>query len=628
MPHLGSYLLTAAAGVVAYLAYKSYTNPYFFTGLSFVGKLVGASAKLNKLLLSKNEDDWVADKFEAMADAKPSKVAILFDDEKLTLRDIDNRANQWANWAISKGLKKGDVVALNMENCPDYFCFYMGMAKIGVISALINCNLIGESLKHCIDIAGAKFCVAAPVQAAACVEAGADTKVVCITKGHPANHVPKSVPMIDAEIDKTSKARPDKKLRAGCNLRSAMCYIYTSGTTGFPKASLIRGVRYLAGAFTFHQMFGTSDKDVVYVCMPLYHSAGNIIGVGSMITHGTTIAISRKFSARRYWDDCRKYNATIIQYIGELARYLLAQPPQANDKDNKVRLAIGNGMRPDVWEEFQSRFGIDKIGEFYAATEGAMAIFNEPGKTGAVGFVPGLIKPLYPVRICKFNVEEEELIRDPKTGLCIECGDNEVGQLMCQISTYPVNNYDGYVNNKKASDKKVASDVFKKGDKWFATGDLLVRDQYGFVYFSDRIGDTFRWKGENVSTNEVAEITNKWPQLQETNVFGVEVPGADGRAGMASVVLSDGETDLDVQGLYAHVAKNMPPYQRPQFIRLMPQMEITGTFKHRKVDLQKQGFNPELCEGNKLWYADHRKGAYIPITKEVFNKIKNHEIRV
>jgi len=314
------------------------------------------------------------------------------------------------------------------------------------------------------------------------------------------------------------------------------------------------------------------DDDRLYLVLPLYHSAGGMIGVGLMFSHGITLVLRRKFSTSNFLPDIKKYRCTTFQYIGELCRYLMTIPPSAQDTDHNLRLAFGNGLRPDIWEAFQKRFNIPYVGEFYSATEGNVTVFNFVGPDGegrgAVGRVGPLMKAFVSATTVKFDVVKEEPIRG-KNGFCIRCPHNEIGELIGAIDmSDPTKAFEGYYGNKAGTEKKILRNVFKKGDMWFRTGDLLRVDDKGYFYFCDRIGDTFRWKGENVSTTEVAEVLSVFPGVKEVNVYGVEVKGADGRAGMAAMVLDD---NIDLKGLATHAIKDLPSYAVPVFLRKLPE---------------------------------------------------------
>jgi len=363
----------------------------------------------------------------------------------------------------------------------------------------------------------------------------------------------------------------------------------------------------------------------MYCALPLYHSAGGAMCVAAALRAGGAIALRRRFSASHFWDDVRRYDATAFQYIGEFCRYLLNQPEGARDRDHSLRFAIGNGLRPDIWEEFQKRFGIPRMVEFYGATEGNVAMVNLDNKVGSVGKRPPAL--VSAPRLIRFDVEADEQIRGDD-GLCIECRPDEVGELLGEIPKDPdaaQGRFEGYTS-KQATEKKILRDVFEKGDTWFRTGDLLRCDAKGYFYFIDRIGDTFRWKGENVSTQEVAEALGVFPGVEIVNVYGVDVAGADGRAGMAALVVSDPKA-FDGVAFYRLVADSLPSYAAPVFVRLQTDAEVTGTFKLRKVDLQKEGYDPESVK-DALFVRDDAAAEYVALTPERLAAVRAGELRV
>uniref|UniRef100_A0A8C1X642 Very long-chain fatty acid transport protein n=1 Tax=Cyprinus carpio TaxID=7962 RepID=A0A8C1X642_CYPCA len=494
------------------------------------------------------------------------KTALIFEGtgEKWSFKELDEYSNRVANLLLQRGFKEGDVIALFMENRSQYVGLWLGMAKIGVEAALINFNLRLEALVHCVNISSAKAVVFG------------------------------------------SELTDDR-----------LFYIYTSGTTGMPKAAIVVHSRYYRMAALVYYGFRMKSEDVLYDCLPLYHSAGNIVGVGQCLIHGMTVVIRKKFSASKFWDDCIKYNCTIVQYIGEICRYLLNQPKKDTEHQHKVRMALGNGLRQSIWEEFTTRFNVPQIAEFYGATECNCSLGNFDNKTGACGFNSRILPFFYPIRLVKVNEETMELIRGPD-GVCIPCGPGEPGQLVGRIiQNDPLRRFDGYVN-QSATNKKVAHDVFKKGDSAYLSGDVLVMDDYGYMYFKDRTGDTFRWKGENVSTTEVEGTLSRLLDMKDVVVYGVEVPGAEGKAGMAAIADPDHSTDL--VKFSRDLEKALPPYARPVFLRFLPEVNKTGTFKFQKTDMRREGFDPSVVS-DKLCFLDCTKGQYVELNVELHRSI-------
>ncbi|XP_045634538.1 long-chain fatty acid transport protein 1 isoform X2 [Ursus americanus] len=394
-------------------------------------------------------------------------------------------------------------------------------------------------------------------------------------------------------------------------------YIYTSGTTGLPKAAIVVHSRYYRIAAFSHHAYSMQVTDVLYDCLPLYHSAGNIMGVGQCLIYGLTVVLRKKFSASRFWDDCVKYNCTVVQYIGEICRYLLKQPVREAEGRHRVRLALGNGLRPAIWEEFTERFGVRQIGEFYGATECNCGIANMDGKVGSCGFNSRILPHVYPIRLVKVNEDTMELLRDAQ-GLCIPCQAGEPGLLVGQINQQdPLRRFDGYIS-ESATSKKIAHSVFRKGDSAYLSGDVLVMDELGYMYFRDRGGDTFRWRGENVSTTEVESVLSRLLGQTDVAVYGVAVPGVEGKAGMAAI--ADPHGQLSPDALYQELQKVLAPYARPIFLRLLPQVDTTGTFKIQKTRLQHEGFDPRQTS-DRLFFLDLKQGHYLPLDQGVYTRI-------
>ena len=564
-----------------------------------------------------------ADVFEKWVRKTPNAPAIHFEDRIVTWKQLDEGASRYARWALANGVGRGDAVAILMENRPEYIMAWFGLHKIGAVGALINTNLTSAPLAHSLSISGATHLVLG-VELAANLAAASDRLEKPMTvwaTGGAAD----GARDLDAALAAQSAEPVPASTREGLTCADKALYIYTSGTTGMPKAANISHLRMLMMMHAFAVSTGAKAKDRMYDVLPLYHSAGGICALGAVFTVGGSIVLRRKFSATQFWDDVAKYKPTLFQYIGELCRYLLNAPPNPNEKGHSIRLAIGNGLRPDIWEAFQTRFGISKIVEFYGATEGNVALLNFDGKTGAVGRIPNYMRKRMPVHIIKFDVATEQPVRDPQTGLCIECAVDEVGEAVGQIvADEPRTRFEGYSKGAE-TEKKLLRDVFQKGDVFFRSGDLLRRDALGYFYFVDRIGDTFRWKGENVATSEVAEALSLFPGVKEANVCGVKVGDLDGKAGMAAVVAGP---DLDLAKLPAYLESHLPAYARPLFIRILgEEMEITGTFKHRKVELVKEGVDPATISDPIFW-LDPRAGAYKPLTAADYAALMAGDIKV
>ena len=388
-----------------------------------------------------------------------------------------------------------------------------------------------------------------------------------------------SEPRIDLAIEALSGDALAAAQRAPLTIEDHALYIYTSGTTGMPKAANINHYRVMLACFGFAGVMGTRASDRNYVCLPMYHTAGGLCAIGSLLVAGGSVYIRERFSVRTFWDDIVNNDCTMMQYIGELCRYLVNSPPQPNETKHKLRLACGNGLRPDIWDEFKTRFRIPLILEFYAATEGNVLMFNFEGKTGAIGRLPWYLEHRFPTALVRFDVEAEQPERNAE-GFCIPCAPNEIGEAIGKIvndADKPGGRFEGYARREE-TERKILRHVFEPNDIWFRTGDLMRKDEDGYFYFVDRIGDTFRWKGENVSTLEVAEAINRFPGIEDTTVYGVGVEGYEGRAGMAVIVCDN----CDLKALHRHIEENLPEYARPLFLRMRKDIDVTDHLQAEK----------------------------------------------
>ncbi len=570
----------------------------------------------------------VADQIEERARDRRDHPFVKFEDRVVTYGEHDVAANRVAHWGRGLGLAPGDVVALLMENRPEYLQVWGGLAKVGVTSALLNTNLQGRGLGHAIAAAGTTRLVvgAECLDSLATLEERPEGLEVWVLRdpAAPPGPLPEGARDLDRALADASTTRPPASGRAGVRCGDDLFYIYTSGTTGLPKAARFSHLKFMATG-TASQMAGFRASDTMYCALPLYHSAGGAMCVSAVLSTGATLALRRKFSASGFWDDVRRFEATAFQYIGEFCRYLLNQPPSANDGVHRLRYAIGNGLRPDIWEAFRDRFRIPQIVEFYGATEGNIAMVNLDDKVGSVGKMPPAL--VAEGRIVRYDVVADSHPRDAE-GHCTLCDVGEPGELIGKLPARAGDargRFEGYTS-KEATERKILRDAFEKGDAWFRTGDLLRKDAAGYFYFVDRIGDTFRWKGENVSTQEVAEAVLGFAGVEMANVYGVAVPGADGRAGMASLVLTDPEK-FDGRDFFEFATERLPGYAAPIFVRLQSDADITGTFKLRKVELAKEGFDPALVK-DRLFVRDDASHAYVELTPERYRAIQNGSARL
>ncbi len=568
--------------------------------------------------ISKTSSNLACDDFEEAVAKYRDRPAITFEGASLTYGEFDQLANRYANWARGQNLRRGAVVALVMPNRTDYAAIWLGLSKIGVITALINNQLTGAALAHCLKICGARHVIVDEETVDSVEAVRGQLEAAAIWTLGPASGDHRD---LSNALRGASSLAPDRSVRGGLTAGDAALFIFTSGTTGLPKAARITHARLQLYMRGFAGATAARPTDSIYVTLPLYHATGGLCGVGAAWLNGGRVVLKRRFSASQFWGDIQTEGCTMFVYIGELCRYLVNQPPAADDQGHKLRLIFGNGMRADVWRQMLERFHVGKVLEFYGSTEGNVSLFNFDGKVGALARIPKYLRGKFNVRLIRFDVDTELPVRGPD-GLCVETLDDEIGECIGHITGDARFSYSGYAD-KAASEKKVLHDVFEKGDLYFQTGDLMRRDSEQFLYFVDRIGDTYRWKGENVSTGEVAIALSSYPAVKEANVYGVAVPHAEGRAGMALLVVGN---DFDIAALAAHVDAALPAYARPLFIRIAPEIETTGTFKYRKVDLVQAGYDPTLTRA-PTFFRPPGKG-YIKVTKTTLDKLAEGSYRL
>lgn len=570
--------------------------------------------------ISRDSDNLICDDLQAAVDQWRNERAMTFEGRTITYGELDAMANRYAHWAKGLNLRRGHVVALFMPNRLEYFAIWYGLSKVGVVTALINNQLAGLPLAHCLNISGAAHVIVDADTSAVFEQARPllDRKMQewVLGRAHGDQRD------LSQALKSCSQLPPDRSVREDMTAADTVLLIYTSGTTGLPKAAKITHMRAQLMMRGFAGATGATSKDRVYVALPLYHATGGLCGMGAALLNGGSVVLRRRFSASHFWPEIVAEGCTMFVYIGELCRYLVNHAFDEDEIRHKVRLAFGNGLRPDVWPQIKQRFRVPDILEFYGSTEGNVSMFNFDGREGAIGRVPKWLKKRFNVRLVQYDVETEEVVRG-LDGLCIEAGPGQVGQCVGQISAGDARSeFTGYLD-KAASEKKVLHNVFERGDAWFATGDLMRTDADGYFYFIDRVGDTFRWKGENVSTNEVAERLLAFPGVTEANVYGVTVDGADGRAGMAGLVV-DGAFDPKAFG--EHVRNELPAYAQPLFVRLLPALDTTGTFKIRKLDLIADGYDPAKVKG-ALFFHDPKRG-YVKLTKAVWDKLSAGAVKI
>ncbi|WP_028079691.1 long-chain-acyl-CoA synthetase [Solimonas soli] len=553
-------------------------------------------------------------RYEQLAATQPQRVALRFEERSWTYAEFNAWANRIAHVLKARGLKRGEVVSLLFENRPEALACALAAVKLGAVAAMLNPNQRGEVLAHSIKITQARAIVVGEECVGALDSAGYGVRgahtVQLWWDGEGA--APAGYGRLREESATASAAALPET--AQVTLGDPCFYIFTSGTTGLPKASRMTHYRWMRSLAGMGQLAVRLRRDDVLYCpLPLYHNNALTVSWSTTLGAGAALALGRKFSASRFWDEIRRYDATAFCYIGELCRYLLNQPPKPGDRQHRVRVVIGNGLRAELWDAFQQRFGIERICEFYGASEANLAFVNGFGLARTAGFCP------LPFAIVEFDAAAEAPRRGAD-GFMSRVARGGVGLLITEVTERAP--FDGYTD-KKASEAKLLRDVFKRGDCWFNSGDL-VRDQgFAHIQFVDRVGDTFRWKGENVATTEVEAVLNQFPGVAEAVVYGVQLPDSDGRAGMAALTL-DGE--FDGAALARHLCAALPAYAVPLFVRLRAQQETTATFKFRKLELKQEAFDP-LRVGEPLYVLRDRARGYEPLDSTLYAAIGRGELR-
>lgn len=537
--------------------------------------------------------------FQQLAARQPNQPFLKGDGRTLTYGQANEIVNRYAHYFESRGVHRGDVVGVMGHNDIEIVLIMLATVKLGAISGLVNYNQRGDVLAHSLGILGAPLLVVGDEsrdELASAGEAAAAQHVITLSElREAAKDCPSTDPAVTQEIAGTEKA----------------FYIFTSGTTGMPKASIMSHFRWMR-SYSGLGALGVrlSRNDTLYCALPLYHNNAVTVALGAVLVAGASMAIAPKFSASRFWDECIAYDATAFVYIGEFCRYLLAQPARDVDRQHKVRVIVGNGLRPDIWDEFQQRFGVERIAEFYGASECNIAFVNAYNINQTAGTCP------LPFKIVEYDQETGKPTRNSK-GRLTTVKTGEVGLLLAVVSKRTP--FDGYTDDA-ASESKLVRDGFKNGDCWFNTGDLVRRQGMQHVAFVDRLGDTFRWKGENVATTEVEGVLSYVDSIEDCVVYGTAVPGTDGKAGMAAVVLADG-AEFDSADVTSHVARSLPSYAAPLFIRVVPSLETTTTFKARKVELREQGFTD--TGEDKVYVLTDAERGYVPVYDEYVSQVRS-----
>ena len=641
-----AYAIPASLAVLSYLDAKFHLRHDIRTLSAFFGSQISAALteKRDTCNLFYVLEHW------AQNAATRDRPFLVYDGKTWTYCEAYDNALRYGTWLKTRhGVRSGEVVAMDFMNSDVFVWMWFGLWAIGAKPAFINYNLTEKALLHSVKTSGSRFLM---VEEEVFSTLDEQTKKGFADPSfrEDGGHV-EIIPFtsaVMADIEQTLGKREPNGERAGETMKDMAILIYTSGTTGLPKPAVVSWAKAGASSNFSRKWLQLRQDDIFYTCMPLYHSSAALLGMMSVLNTGAALSLGRKFHRSTFWDDCRATNATVIQYVGETCRYLMSAPLSPLDKEHKVRMAFGNGLRPDVWPQFKERFGIETIAEFYAATEGPSGLFNlsrNKYSEGCVGW-GGLIASTLlggSSMIAEMDFDENKPIRDPSTGFCIPVQPGEAGELLFKLADVETQ-FQGYYKNKKATSSKILTDVLAKGDAYFSTGDVLRRDSENRYYFCDRIGDTFRWKSENVSTAEVAEVIGqKVEHLEEANVYGVQVPGHDGRAGCAAVLLSaeqqakmlsGGQVDNKVlEDLASHSLRNLPRYAVPIFLRVLKDesaMARIGTNKQQKTTLRNEGIDPVVIagRGDKIFWLPPGAKSYTQFGSDEWKSLNAGQVKL
>ncbi|KAJ5041697.1 uncharacterized protein L3040_005267 [Drepanopeziza brunnea f. sp. 'multigermtubi'] len=560
--------------------------------------------------------------------------ALIFEGRQWTYGQLYVTVLKYGTWLkTTYDIKPKEIVAMNFMNSEKFIFLWMGLWAIGAKPAFINYNLTGKALVHCIKVVKARLLIVHPELSGNITQevrdefSDVDFEVL--------------TPELEVQIATIHGVREPDSARTEDKSQNMAIVIFTSGTTGLPKGAIVSWNKIIVGSGLVPGWMSFTKDDIFYTSMPLYHSSAAVLGFCTCLGVGATFSLGKKFSTKSFWPEVRATHATTIQYVGETCRYLLSAPPQIDpgtgenlDRKNNVRLAFGNGLRPDIWNRFKERFGIEAIAEFYTATESTSGAWNysrndfSKGAIGRIGTFGSLLVGGTQVMV-ELDWETEMPKRDPATGLCRPVNKGQAGELLYRLDPADITRkFQGYYGNAGSTDSKILRDVLAKGDAWFRTGDMISADAQGRCFFSDRIGDTFRWKSENVSTSEVSEALGTHPVVAEANVYGVEIPHHDGRAGCVAIVLAEGQPPSPriMRELAEHAATRLPGFAVPLFLRVTKQMELTGTNKQQKHVVRSQGVDPAKVGSDELWWL--RGGTYVRFGQADWQELNGGRVKL
>ncbi|KAL3866996.1 hypothetical protein ACJMK2_044237 [Sinanodonta woodiana] len=614
-------VLFGTAGVVgtSVLAWRT-LFPWIGDDIQFLKKSRKAMAMTDKHIA---DGKMIIDLFEEDVLRTPKKSFIIFEDRSYTYELVNDQANRVASLASQWGLKVGDTVAIMIGNEPAFIWTYLGLQKLGIAVAYINYNIKRKALVHSLKSCEAKVLIIGKDEELFHTVDEIRNEISetpVYVQGKDVKHKGDYLPWDDLLLA-VLPAQVTKSAREGVTYETPSCFIFTSGTTGLPKPVIVNQRKALTYAVIL-LLIGFRETDIMYTSTPLYHSMAGGLCLMGIITIGGTMVLRRKFSARSFWEDVRKYNATYFQYVGEMCRYLLALPQHPLDGVHKVKAAVGNGLRQDIWEKFQARFRIPRIYETFGSTEAMTSTVNTSNRVGSCGRISPILNRFD--LIPKYIIDVDPTTGDPiryKDGHCKQVKRGRSGLVITGIPKN-MQHFKFYKGDLHVNEKKVIRNVFEEGDAYFNSGDLVHLDKDYFIYFKDRVGDTFRWKGENVSTCEVANVLTALDFIQDANVYGVQVPGTEGRAGMAALHLREGVNISEIlEDIYKHCSDNLPGYAQPLFIRFSQSMNVTATFKHMKVEFVREGYDPSLV-ADPLYYKDDSKKTYCQLTHQIYDQLQ------